>query len=185
MSVRDATKKMTLRPNGAAETWWLSAEGARLRCEVPSQNLKLAIELVPQPLWGQNPRLSMGRSEWDRLRKEVYGQYNNRCGVCGASGRLEAHEIWEYEDVRLIQRLAGLIALCTLCHQVKHLGRTGILAKPGKADVARLVRHFMDVNECSRKDFEDHLGQVLETWKRRSKQPEWSLDWGPYSHLMK
>lgn len=34
--------------------------------------------------------------------------------------RLECHEVWEYDEENSIQRLSGLLALCTWCHKVKH-----------------------------------------------------------------
>jgi hypothetical protein len=36
---------------------------------------------------------------------------------------LECHEDWEYDETAHIQRLARLVALCSLCHQVKHWPR--------------------------------------------------------------
>lgn len=54
-------------------------------------DMKLCIELVPKSLWYANPRTTMGRPKWDKLRKEVYAQYGHVCGVCGAQGRRNCH----------------------------------------------------------------------------------------------
>ena len=142
---------------------------------------KLTIELVPKPLWSSNPRLAMGRAKWDRLRRQVYEDYGHRCGICGAEGRLEAHECWEYDDDARVQRLSAFVALCGACHRVKHLGLASILAKEGKADMEGLRRHFMDVNGCSSREFAAHAEQALNVWRRRSAHEGWTINWGPYS----
>lgn len=89
---------------------------------------KLLMELVPSPLWWVNPRLLMPKSQWDRIRKQVYADHHHKCGICGREGRLEAHERWEYDDVNFTQRLAGFIALCLPCHRVKHIGHSQLLS---------------------------------------------------------
>ena len=92
---------------------------------------RLTLELIPNPLWGINPRTAMGRRNWDKVRKETYAAWDHRCGVCGdveptldTYNHLEAHEIWEYDDAAYVQKLSGLIALCSRCHGVKHLAGT-------------------------------------------------------------
>jgi hypothetical protein len=68
-----------------------------------NEDFKLTIELVPSSLWWMNPRKSMKRTQWDTLRKQIYQQYNNTCGICGAPGvRLSCHERWVYSFVDAI-----------------------------------------------------------------------------------
>ncbi|EQD31721.1 hypothetical protein B2A_13732, partial [mine drainage metagenome] len=59
----------------------------------------LFVDLVPQTAWFTNVRSAVSRGDWDRLRKHVYVRAGNKCEVCGASGRLEAHERWEYDEM--------------------------------------------------------------------------------------
>ena len=108
--------------------------------------------------------------------------YGHRCGICVSEGPLEAHEIWEYEDV--LQRLAGLIALCKPCHNVKHMGRSGILATRGQLNPEILVEHFLTVNGCTRREFEEHLRDSFALWERSSQQDGWKVDWGPFQDLI-
>src|SRR5438132_594011 len=110
--------------------------------------LKLTIDLVPRTSWYQNLRTAVGRPEWDRIRRQAYADYGHRCGVCGAAGMLNCHELWAYDDTSHVQRSAGFIALCTLCHHVKHIGHAGILASQGKLDFNTIIAHFMHVNAC-------------------------------------
>ncbi|MEJ7872263.1 MAG: hypothetical protein WKF67_08375 [Rubrobacteraceae bacterium] len=44
--------------------------------------------------------------------------------------RLECHEEWEYDEATGVQRLSGLVALCTRCHQVKHWNWARTLLMP-------------------------------------------------------
>lgn len=142
--------------------------------------LRLCVELVPRPCWYSNIRKAVPRTTWDALRKQAYAQYYYRCGICGAQGRLHCHEIWHYDDEQHVQTLRGFIALCELCHHVKHLGHAGILAGEGKLDYNRVVTHFLTVNACSLEDFEQHRRQEFAQWRKRDKH-QWRTDLGTYA----
>jgi hypothetical protein len=123
------------------------------------------------------------KAEWDKIRKSAYAEQNDRCGICGAEGRLECHELWEYDDEKHIQTLRGFIALCSLCHRVKHIGLAGIHASKGILDYEQVVDHFLKVNECSRDVFEQHKKQAFEQWRVRS-QYQWEVNLGAYESLV-
>lgn len=144
-----------------------------------SKGLKLKIELVPETSWYKNLRKYMKEKDWDRIRKQTYANYGHRCGICGAEGRLNCHEIWEYDDKKHIQKLVGFIALCDMCHHVKHIG---LAAELGLYD--RVVEHFMKVNNCDAKTFKEHEKEAFEQWKERSKH-EWQIDLGEYKNVVK
>ena len=74
--------------------------------------MKLNIELVPSTAWYKNLRNQVGSRQWDIIRKKAYSDYNYCCGICKDKGRLECHEIWEYDDTNKVQLLKGFIALC-------------------------------------------------------------------------
>lgn len=143
--------------------------------------LKLTIELVPASSWYVNLRKVLPKKEWDKIRKSVYAEYGHKCGICNAEGRLECHELWEYDDNSHVQTLRGFIALCPMCHRVKHLGLTGIQAAEGIIDYEEVVQHFLKVNECSRDTFEQHRKQAFEQWRQRS-QYQWELNLGAYQN---
>ncbi len=144
---------------------------------------RLTIELVPKTCWYNNLRKVMSRTAWDKLRKQVYAQYQHRCGICAATGQLHCHEIWVYNDEEHIQTLKGFIALCEWCHHVKHLGHAGILAREGKLDYERVIAHFLKINGCSKEDFERYTVQAFTQWEERSRY-EWRTDLGEYAHLV-
>lgn len=148
------------------------------------KTVKLQIELVPKTSWGNNLRSMMPTKKWDEIRKSSYAQYNHQCAICGFQGRLSCHEVWEYDDVSHAQKLVGFIALCDMCHHVKHIGRAGILAAEGKLDFNKLIEHYMAVNQCSRNDFKQHQAEAFAEWRERSKH-EWKVDLGAYQDFVK
>lgn len=149
-----------------------------------AKDLKLTIELVPQTSWYSNLRKVLPQSEWDKIRKKAYADCGYKCGICGATGKLNCHEIWEYDEQHRSQKLVGFIALCDLCHHVKHIGLAGILAQQGKLDYELVVKHFMAVNGCDRETFEEHKHEAFHQWQERS-QHEWDIDLGQYGKLVK
>lgn len=148
------------------------------------RELKLTIGLVPKTSWYDNLREAVPKAKWDELRKTVYSEYDHKCGICGAEGRLNCHEVWEYDDENYVQRLNGFIALCTLCHFVKHIGLASILASKGQLNFDEVIRHFMGVNNCEREIFEAHQKAAWAQWRERSKHP-WNVDLGAYEDLVK
>ena len=146
-------------------------------------DLKLTIELVPQSSWYSNLRKAVSRQDWDEIRKEAYRACAYRCGICGADGRLECHERWAYDDENHVQRLLGFVALCALCHHVKHIGLAHILAQQGQLDYEQVVAHFMRVNGCDRETFDAHEAHAFEVWAERSQHP-WTVELGAYAALV-
>jgi hypothetical protein len=137
------------------------------------KSLRLTIELVPTSAWNQNLRSVLPDSAWGKIRKEIIEKSGNKCAICGSKGRLNCHEVWEYNDKKHIQKLACFLALCNLCHAVKHIGFAG-LQKPDSPAFDKVVKHFMQVNACSRQDFLTHQKEAYEKFEERSHF-EWNL----------
>jgi len=148
------------------------------------KELKLTMELIPSTSWFNNFREVVPRPVWDNIRRQAYTQYNHKCDICGAEGRLNCHEIWEYDDKKHIQKLAGFIALCDLCHHVKHFGLANILAGEGKLNLEEVVEHFVKVNKCDKSAFESHIDQAAAKWRERS-QYDWKVELGEFKGLAK
>jgi len=147
--------------------------------------MKLNIELVPSTQWYNNIRKVLPRKEWDKLRRQVYRDYNHTCGICGSkNSRINCHEIWVYDDSKRIQKLDGFIALCNDCHMIKHIGLAGILANKGQLDYVKLVEHFLEVNSCEKEDFDNHKNEAFKQWRIRSAK-EWTIDFGEYEQIIK
>ncbi len=147
------------------------------------RKLRLKIELVPNTSWYTSLKRLISKKDWNKIRKEIYAKYGYRCGICGAEGRLNCHEIWEYDYKKHIQKLKGFIALCDMCHFIKHIGLAEILASEGKLDYKRVIEHFMRVNNCDLKTFERHKEMAITIWRKRS-QYNWRVDFGEYNNIV-
>jgi hypothetical protein len=135
--------------------------------------MKLSVELVPATCWFSNVRSAVSKAEWDRIRRAVYAKAWDTCEICGGFGPkhpVECHEIWSYDDAKLIQKLEGMIALCPNCHQCKHYGFAQIQGKDEQAFL-----HLMKVNKLTKKKTEKYLIAVFEQWYQRSHK-NWVLD---------
>jgi len=146
--------------------------------------MKLEIELVPETAWYLNLRKQIPKKEWDKIRFKAYKDYNNCCGVCGAKGKLNCHEIWEYDDVNHIQKLKGFIALCPDCHMIKHIGFAEIQASKGLLDMDRLINHFLKINGVAKNVFEEYRDNAFNVWRKRSTH-KWTTDFGEWKDLVK
>lgn len=139
--------------------------------------MQLTIELVPATCWYSNVRSHVSRQQWDIIRKQCYRQAGYRCEICRQTGLfqgfrhpVECHEIWDYDEEKMTQRLAGLICLCPLCHQVKHAGLT--ISQQG---LQVILNRLMSVNNWTHDQAADHIEEEFEVWRVRSKS-QWKLD---------
>lgn len=141
--------------------------------EILAPRTLLTVELVPSTSWFSNLRSELSKEDWDRLRRLVYERAGRRCEICGQRGQqhpVECHEVWEYDDKRRVQRLAGLVALCPACHEAKHMGYASSV---GRGPQAR--SHLARVNGWDMESVELYLEVQFEQWSRRS-QHDWKLD---------
>ena len=134
------------------------------------KNYKLNFQLVPDGCWYTNLRSALPREVWDRLRRAAYRRAGNKCSICGAEGRLEAQEVWEYDDKNHIQKLCDIIAVCPACHEVIHIGRTSLLGREAEAQA-----HFMKVNGATQSEYHAALGEANRVHAERSRH-EWVTD---------
>jgi hypothetical protein len=142
-----------------------------------SKTPKLTVELIPKTCHYSNVRTTVTKQEWDKIRFISYEAANNKCEICGDVGKnqgynhnVECHEIWEYDDTNHLQKLVGLISLCPICHQVKHIGRAMAMGRHQEA-----YNQLMKVNKWSPKQVEQHILESFELHKERSKH-KWDLD---------
>ena len=145
------------------------------------ENIKLKIEMVPQPLWNLNLRYLLKQKKWDQIRKRELKRVKNEkyqyvCEICkNPKDVLDCHEIWNYDDEFKIQTLTGLMMLCKRCHLIKHIGFATNLAMEGKCNFDNLIRHFCMINKLNADDFYDHYEQQVALWDERSKH-KWTQD---------
>ena len=132
---------------------------------------KLTFELVPEECWRANLRSFLTQTQWDVVRKDAYKKSGYKCSVCGAKGRLEAHEIWRYDDENTLQTLTGVTALCAACHKVVHISRTYLFGEGEEA-----MWHFVKVNGCTQSDFHAEMSRANEEYLRRNQVEGWTTD---------
>ena len=135
--------------------------------------MRLTIELVPEPMWGFNLRSELTQCEWDLLRRDQYKRAGYVCEICGGKGDkhpVECHEVWRYDDLKNVQKLSRLIALCPSCHEVKHFGRARIMGNSKRA-----MAHLCTVNDMSMQTAENYILNQYALWRKRS-QKKWTLD---------
>lgn len=131
---------------------------------------KIHIELVPKTCWFSNVRSQVSKADWDIIRKSAYAASNHKCNVCGSKGRMEAHEIWHYDDQKLVQKLFSIISVCKKCHELYHLGYTSTQGKLPNA-----IKWLSKVNGWSLEQTSEYVNIVFEVWHHRS-QKKWHLD---------
>jgi hypothetical protein len=138
---------------------------------------KLLVELVPTTCHYSNVRSTLTTQQWDKIRQLSYAAAGNVCEICGDSGKnqgykhnVECHEIWEYDDKNHIQTLGGLISLCPICHQVKHIGRAIAMGKENDC-----FNQMAKVNKWTREQIQEHIVESFKLHKTRSKH-KWGLD---------
>ena len=135
---------------------------------------RLTVELIPKSAWGANVRAIVSDEEWNAIRRSVYDSANRACEICGwTSGRgrrLECHEHWSYDYVRGSLKLVRMIALCSACHEVKHIGLAEV-----RGYLDRAKSHLAEVNGWTDEQVELHLASQIEVWHRRSAV-SWALD---------
>ena len=152
--------------------------------------LKLTIEFVPSTAWYMSIYQLCRRNNqfeiWKKIKKDLIEKEGKKCWICGKENTvLEAHEFWEYDDIRHIQRLVAIHHLCSMCHKVKHVG-LWLHTEVGRKRLAQLglsrediIQHFCKINNCSQKDFEEHEIEAFKIWKKRSRY-NWKQDFGKY-----
>ena len=131
---------------------------------------KIHVELVPQSCFFTNVRSQVSASDWDIIRKEAYKKAGWQCEVCGEKGRMEAHEIWHYDDKKLVQKLFKIVSLCGPCHQVYHLGYASISGK-----LPQSIKRLSKLNSWSMPETQAYVEAVFEIFYQRS-QKQWKLD---------
>jgi hypothetical protein len=134
---------------------------------------RLTINLIPSEQWGANLRKALKQKQWDILRKETYRRARSVCEVCGGFGKrhpVEAHEIWEFNDMTKVQRLVRLVALCPECHEVQHFGRA---MQTGRSVEA--AEHLMKVNGWDDSQTRAHINEAFNEFNRRN-EIRWILD---------
>ena len=134
--------------------------------------LKLDFEIMPTGAWNQNLRTVLSKKAWDFIRRDAYDRAGGRCAICGRpTKRLEAHERWEFDETKKIQKLVDVLGICHACHSVIHIGRTQLLGFEDNA-----IKHFKWVNNCDYQGYIRALSTATQKSVDLSSVDSWGLD---------
>lgn len=91
---------------------------------------------IYKALFGQAPRVFMGDSAWNVLRRRTYYNANYKCEVCGADcsepGSMDAHELYSVDYEKGESIFVRCVGICKKCHLLcYHSGRAFTLYKKG------------------------------------------------------
>lgn len=183
---KDEAKSLGARWDASTKQWYDPTPSAtsvlsRWKCNTEEVQLVgedrtfggnlLFVDLIPSSCWFTNVRYCVDPLDWDRLRRKVYSRADNRCECCGSSqDGLEAHERWNYDEKKKVQKLVRLVALCRECHQTTHFGLAQI---KGKAEVA--ANHLHRMRGFNAAELSRHIGDAFELYHDRC-QYTWDLD---------
>lgn len=150
----------------------------------------LSIDLVPKNAWGKNVRAVVSNYDWNMLRwrlgasleqptpggdamcgRSFRGNNYLICNICARKfDNLHLHELWQFDDIELIQKLIGCRAICEECHNAIHFGRSQAVGLERQA-----LAHIQNINGWSEEDARNHINSSFKEWIRRD-QLHYKLD---------
>ncbi len=131
--------------------------------------MRLEIQPLPKSTWNISLSHKLPKEEWDYLRHECYKSADYKCEICGAKDTtLFAHEVWSFDDKKLIQRLTRLECCCIKCSDVHHFGRSSIVYDLPR--IEELIRHWCRVNKLTFADFMRHRDEMNALSIRRANK---------------
>lgn len=128
--------------------------------------------MVPSSSWYANVRSLVSTANWKKIRLECFKEHGRVCIFCnktGYKGRIDCHEIWDYDDANGTQALKDIIPLCPSCHSVCHIGRTTLMGGYDKA-----MTHFVKVRGITMAAALSELKAAYALFDTRSKK-SWTL----------
>lgn len=135
--------------------------------------------IVPPALHYVTPRKIMGKSKWDKLKKEYRLVADHHCMICQryvshiSGDWLELHERYEYDFENLIQRLSGYVSICHECHMFIHQGLLRIQLQNGEI-TAKEYQKILDKGNGLLQQF--GLQKITYSSKEVFLSPDWKLE---------
>jgi hypothetical protein len=127
---------------------------------------RLAIERIPSGQSNRNLRFALLHEDWRRLSRRVVSEAKGVSQTCGThAAKLECHESWSFDDRRKIQSLAGLLAICRLCHLATHIGQADWLG----VEYDEPEEHLARVNGWTRRVTRSKIKEALALQRKRSR----------------
>ena len=137
-----------------------------------SEKRKLRFQIVPDGCWKVNLHELLPKKAWDFIKDDVKKKAEFKCEICGKkTDRLDAHEVWDYDIKRGVQKLENIVAVCKDCHNAIHINRSYL-----SGDHIRAEDQYMKVNGVSYAEMKKDLKEANEENAKRNAVSEWKLD---------
>lgn len=136
---------------------------------------------IPPNLHRLNPRLLLGRQWWNKTRKKAYRSNNGYCQACGSSGRLDAHERYEFDFEKKVATYLNVVPLCRNCHMYIHwlscavhmketiLQKGNRILLGAELPAAKVKMEASRMPYCKEQVFEQYTSEILDAF--------WSSGW--------
>ena len=132
----------------------------------PYETRKLSFQLVPETAWYCNLRSVL--PNWTEISKKV--RKPGICAVCGEkTKKLDAHEVWSYNDETHKQLLKEIISVCKACHNAIHIGHASVTGKFVEA-----IEQYKKVNNLSYDVIRNDYDAACHVWTIRSGY-QWNI----------
>lgn len=142
----------------------------------------LQFEFVPKSLSYINVRSKVTEERWRKISESV--RQIGVCSCCGAvvgKEQLHAHEVWEYDDYKKIQKLTDIVPVCSYCHAVIHFGHSVNELGMKKEN---LLQWYANVNRITYEAAESDLSLAYEKQSERD-QYIWQQDDGSVDKVIR
>lgn len=138
-------------------------------------------DLIPHTSWGSSLANMLTRTSWNSLRFPLIHAHKNVCELCGIRlNSLDVHEIWSFQPPKGrkkkgehqfgIQKLEGLVAVCSDCHRCFHLGR-----ETAMGTIDQTLTRLRGINNWSAIEIKEYADAVFTRWTNHSEY-QWALD---------
>lgn len=142
--------------------------------------IKIQIEVIPTKCTGRNLHSHdlISQDRWMDISQRIRAR--RKCQYCGNifnPENLNAHEVWEFDAEKRIQRLKEIVCACRKCHNTIHYNFLLSNQKLRDRDAFICKAHYMEVNNCGEWEFESELNTALQTYRILNQiEGNWSLD---------
>lgn len=142
--------------------------------------IKIQIEVIPTKCTGRNLHSHdlISQDRWMDISQRI--RAGRKCQYCGNifnPENLNAHEVWEFDAEKRIQRLKEIVCVCRKCHNTIHYNYLLSNQELSDRDAFICKAHYMDVNGCGEKEFENDLDESLKMYRILNQvEGDWIMD---------
>lgn len=142
--------------------------------DLPPPPSSLGIELVPRAMWGKHYQPEIDSHLWRAVRDYELQKCGHQCQCCQvretADRPLVLHQKWSIREETKVMLFTGFEILCWLCHDVKHMGWSGV---EGRRDAT--LAHWEKTSHLTREQMNTRIVDAFDTYDRNSSLGELAI----------